>query len=226
MYGYPSAYNKSSYPRTTSSVTAITLAAHTSFTPASGDGGTTSAINTTGSTLLVLAIAYLGGVTMTVSDSKSNTWVARTEYASGAGNGRIRLYYVANPTVGSGHTFTFSGSSGFSSVAVAAFNTVVAASPYDVENGAGSASATSQQPGSITPTSSNELIVSGLEYVGSSAATIGSGMAVTDAQNGGANFSVALAWKAQTSAAAINPTWSTNNAADRVTAAIASFKHS
>jgi hypothetical protein len=57
-----------------------------------------------------------------------------------------RLYYAANPTVGSGHTFSYTGASNFSSIFVAAFSGVATSSPFDKENGATSSATNGSRP--------------------------------------------------------------------------------
>lgn len=188
------------------------------------DNSTTPAINTTGADLFVIAVAYLADGAPVVSDSESNAWTAGTEYTSGAGNGRLRLYWCANPITDANHTFTCIGSNSFHSMAVGAFGGSVDSTPVDGEVGAGSASATTQQPGSITPSINNCLLVSGVLYVGTADATINSGFTIGNTLGDASNFSVGLAYKIQTTAGAENPTWSSNGAADRMAAATLVFK--
>src|SRR5262249_1127355 len=74
-----------------------------------GSSCTTSSVDITGATLIVITTAYDGTPTgCTVSDSKSNTWTGLTTYTGGLD--ALKIYYAVNPTVGTGHTFTCSGS--------------------------------------------------------------------------------------------------------------------
>ena len=131
---------------------APTLVAHAAM-PAGG--GTTSAINTTGAKILVAAVStYVSSGT--ISDSKSNTWVPLTANGSG-GNAVAQLFYVVNPTVGTGHTFTSSGS--YISASVAAFAGVATTSPFDEQTGS-TGSGSTLATGNITPSNANSLIVS------------------------------------------------------------------
>lgn len=211
---------------TDASVTPIALVAHAKATAVATTTSTTSAIDTTGSTLLVMVVAYLSGTVPTISDSKGNTWVALNEYTSGAGNGRVRMYYVKNPTVGSGHTFSAAAGASYNSICVASFNETDTAANADSQNGVGTVSATTQQPGSLTPSINNALLVTGLELVATSgSATIDSGFTVVDTQTDASNFAVALAYKIQGAATSVNPTWTAPGSADRMAASIAAFKH-
>lgn len=170
-------------------------------------GVTSSAIDTSGASLLVVATAWYNGATMpTVSDSKSNTWIPLTlQYDPGHDNNVI-LFYAQSPTVGAGHTFTVSGSSVFSPIAVAAFSNV-AASALDTESAGGTGAGT-VQPGSITPVGNNELFVTVVAGVNASASIDSSFVKVEDlALSGGNYYSIALAYKVQTVGGAENPTW-------------------
>jgi hypothetical protein len=187
---------------------------------------TTSSITTTTASLLVVQIGdYDGAAAGTVSDSKSNTWTALTSYTD-PGNMRCRLYYAANPTVGTGHTVSYlSANSLYQALVFAAFSGAALTSPFDVQNGASVYSGT-PQPGSITPTQNNCLIVSGLALgvEATSAVTIDLSMTITNQQNfsAGVNFGVAFAYLVQGTLAAINPTWIAPDSAG--IANIASFK--
>ncbi len=186
------------------------------------------AIDTTGANLIVVSGAWFAGVTtdMVISDSKSNlTWVALTAHAN-SGNIRNQLFYCFSPTVGSGHTFDLSGPSTFSSIQVIAFNNI-AASPFDVENGA-DANASSLQTGSVTPSQANSLVISGEanENNGSGgAATINSGFTREVALPYGAGFEGGcIAYKILSAIAAENPTWDIVNGAP-IAISIAVFKY-
>src|SRR5262245_14682595 len=91
---------------------AISLVASLTAAPG-GSGGTTAAIDTTGADLLTFSCAYYSGLspTLTVSDSKGNTWIGLTDRA--ANERGHRYYYAKNATVGTGHTFTVSATAFF-----------------------------------------------------------------------------------------------------------------
>lgn len=187
-----------------------------------GSTATTAAINTTGANFCVAVASYYTNSADTVSDSKSNTWTELTRYTNAAFQ-RVVIWYAKNPTVGSGHTFTLgSGASTFPAIAAACFSGVDTSSPFDQENG----SANTKTPGSVTPTQNNELIITGISTLtgAGTTPTVDSGFTVTGAHaNSASNYTgYGLAYKIQTTAAAVNPTWSstdTNWATD-----IATFK--
>jgi hypothetical protein len=199
---------------------AIALVASAS---AGGDGSTstTAGINTTGADLIAVCVSGLAPASGTLTDSKSNTWQARTVY--GSINNKSRWYYAINPTVGSGHTFTFSNSSAFCSLAVLAFSGADTTAPFDQENGASAAAVTSHQPGSVTPSVNDEVLVATLSFDSSNTISVNSSFTVATQVDLGTCYGIAAAYKVQTSAGAENPTFSWSSSAN-VSAAIATFK--
>jgi hypothetical protein len=204
---------------------AITLVDHIGAASADTFSVTTGAINSTGANFLAAAVADLTTHPGTdPSDSKGNSWTVLTETT--VSNVRLRLMYAKNATTGSGHTFTASSAEAeFPAAAFAAFANVHTVTPFDVENGGSTSGGTTVQPGSITPGTDHELVLTGVGISGTpSTMSIDGGYTITDEVdfNGGVNFGVALAYLVQTSAAATNPTW-TGTAVTSYAARIASF---
>ena len=175
------------------------------------DDATTGAINTTGADLLVIITSKAGdGVAATVNDSKSNTWTGLTmrEVASGE---RVQIFYATNVAglVGSGHTFTAVGS--FMSLAVIAFSGCHTTAPYDSLESGADTFGTTLQPGSLTPSQANCVVVQGLSFntVQSGAVSINSSYTIQDQLDriSGDRMGVASAYLVQGAAAATNPTW-------------------
>lgn len=206
---------------------AIALIANTIATPGA-NGGSTSAIDTTGATLIVVLTAeYLGGIGHSVSDSKGNTWTPLTQQQAGAGlYSRVRIYYTIPTSVGSGHTFTFSGSGGHPVIMVQAFSGTKSSGAFDAENGASTNSAGTLSPGSITPSEDNCVVTQLVcnDNLGAMASIDGS-YVVSDSTGavGGTNVAGTAAYKVQTTATATNPTWTLGGTADAAAAA-ACFK--
>lgn len=187
-------------------------------------GGTTSAIDTTGSKLIVLSVSKWTTGAISVSDSKGNTWVPLTERGSGS-TPTNRLYYCENPIVGSGHTFTVTGSSVYIALGILAFNGSDI-SPFDLENGNTSPSGNSLNPGSITPSIDNEVVITSIATDSSSGMGIDSGFTFIDIPySAGNNMGGGISYKIQTIAAAINPAFSWAGAPGGAST-IASFKSS
>lgn len=179
---------------------------------------TTDAIDTTGANLLVVSLAKNGTPTVTLSDSKGNTWTALTERSSSSQYNQ--LYYCLAPVVGSGHTVTatYSGAA-YHVVGVAAFSGVAA---FESQSGFAGASGTSRQPGSVTPVANGALIVSALNCGAGTAISINSGFtAQALSYSVGHNIGSGLAYLAQSTAAAVNPTWTwTTSGANASTIAV------
>jgi hypothetical protein len=178
---------------------------------------TTDPVDTTGANFIVCTVADDG--VLAVTDNKSNTWIKLTE--QGAPN--TAHFYCIDPIVGAGHTF--STAHAYGAIAMQAFSNTGEIS-FDQENGATTAGATSLATGSVTPGVDDELIVTGIEWGGTmSLASINSSFNKTDEVDAstGVNYGVAMAYLIQTSASAVNPTWSwtTSSAAN---ARIATFK--
>lgn len=201
-----------------------TLVNSVSATPG-GTGGTTAAIDTTGADFLVMVVAWYVAPTTTPSDSKSNTWVGGTIQT--VNNQSCRIFYSYNPTVGTGHTFTFSSASSiYPAIQVLAFSGLVtSATPFDQQNGNTNTSSTTIQPGSVTPTRNNELLIAGCCHEQASY-TIDSGFteAFDIAYSGSVNMGGSAAYLIQSALAAINPTFTLAGSSANNAAAIATFK--
>jgi len=191
------------------------------------NGFTTGSADTTGANLLLLAVgSHSSGPTVTVSDSKSNTWTGLTEYQPGGGGSEIKIFHCLSPSVGSGHTFTATGNASFSALAMFAFSNS-GASAFDKESGLGDdGTLTDIEPGSVTPAADNALLVSALVVAAPlSAIGIGSSFTLQEAEDytPGESMGVAFAYKIQTSAGAENPTWTWGGNGTNLAASIAVF---
>lgn len=186
---------------------AIALVASTEMV-ASLHGGTSPAIDTTGANLLVAGLSYYSiQGDLTPTDSKGNTWSGLTSRTNGA-SGRVRLCYVMNPTVGSGHTFSFLVNDSYPLVYILALSGADVSSVFEAESG----SASSATPGEITPAGDGRLFVTALALGGGSGAlTIDEGFTISGQNDfsSGNYFGGALAYLIQSAAAARNPTWTT-----------------
>jgi hypothetical protein len=207
---------------------AIALVTRTIKAAAVNTGVTTDAVDTTGANLIVLYVAHYGSgaVTLSLSDSKGNTWTALTEHASS--NQHSLGYYCLGPTVGTGHTFTVTTPGGVTDIypvlAAHAFSGAAASAVLDTQTGATTAGATSLQPGSVTPSLDGSLVVAGIAPGAGTGITINAGFSAVSADvNSGVSVSGGAAYLIQTSAAAVNPTWSWTTSSEGA-ASIAVFK--
>lgn len=187
------------------------------------NGGTTTAIDTTGANLIVVSVSGVSSTAVTVSDSKGNTYTSLTRRENSSPVVFNQLWYVYNPTVGSGHTFTVGGANTYSAIAVMAFSGAIA-SPADQENGATSSSGTSIATGSITPSQNNEIVIAGICRENSTNGALDSGFTYLDVPYVGAvSMGGGIGYKIQTAAAAVNPSFSWTTSAANA-ASIESFK--
>lgn len=188
----------------------------------SGGDITTSSINTTGATLLV-ALAVTNSAATAPTDSNANSWVQVTAQTNAIFS---QVYYVKNPTVGAGHTFSLSNVQLCAGLAVVAFSGTDTAANVDQSASANNAGSSTIQAGSITPTVNDEVVVAAIAGNGSTF-SINGVYITTNLLNfvSGTAYAVGLAYSVQTTATATNPTWTlTGNTINH--AHIASFKAS
>lgn len=185
-----------------------------------------SAVDTSGANLIVAVVSdFQSSAATTLTDSKGNTWSPLTQQVT-VGGARVRIIYTAPSSVGSGHTFAAAGAgSNYPSMEVMWFSGAHT-TPFDVENGA-QVNNTVGQPGSVSPSEDNELLIVGEGHSTSGTLLIGSsftGLVQRDF-TGGANFGSAMAYKIQTTAGAENPQWTSVSGTVQISAAvIATFK--
>jgi hypothetical protein len=134
----------------------------------------------------------------------------------------VTLWYSIPTSVGPGHTVTFHG--GYMGMVFAAFSGTAASGVLDTKAGAGQNGVTTIQPGSLTPSANDELLITS-----ASSWTILAGVdapfsshLVQNLHPLGVNVGVALAYEIQTTATARNPTWSISGT-DDAAALIAAF---
>jgi len=171
-------------------------------TSPSGNGFTSSAIDTTGATLLVVVVGEQGGpIALGVTDSKGNSYTPLSSAGlSGFVNGQ--MFYCISPIVGTGHTFsvTTSGST-FPAVAVEAWN-VAGTVTFGSQSGANAL-----QPGSIGATGTTLFVTGATWNPFTSPVTVDSGFTISS-QAPSTATSVGIAISHIVASASKNPTWS------------------
>lgn len=184
-------------------------------------GGTTTAIDTTGATGLIIGLWWNRSSPFNgrLSDSKANAFSSTTLQHSGAGN--VQLFYVAAPTVGSGHTFTTLEN--FAGIGILALNGT--ANPIsDKQSGAVSVTGFGNlQPGSITPSFNNSIIVSAFTDFNGPVPTFPAGYTVLAANPTATAEGGGMCFKIQTSLAAENPLWTAAGSTSNECVVIANF---
>lgn len=188
-------------------------------------------MDTTGASLLVMVSVDYGFLPSNdvITDNKGNTWNFANFYAPSDvvsfGGPALGMWYVLNPVVGPGHTVTVTGN--YNAFVITAWSGVATISPYYQNNGSSSQEAISViQTGAITPSADNELVISGASFENNPAypLSIDSGMTISNQIPWmPTTAGLAVAYKIQTTAATINPTW-TASSPNGVATMIASFK--
>lgn len=211
---------------------AIAVVAHGAFKNAGSDsnGFTSTSLNTTGATLLVVGLAETDGGTGTISDSKANTWHQLTVNNEVSAN-QSTIWYAFDKSgsalvVGSGHTVTVTATGDFPGLTVIALSGTDTTAPFDLQSGhAIGGAATSVQPGSLTPSAANCIVITVYSTDDTTGTAINSGFTKADTLATGSfgETGTALGYIIQTTATAVNPTWSETNASG-LTASMASFK--
>ena len=187
---------------------------------------TTPSFNSSGASLLVVAIAYNGGCGLAFTDSLANVWTALPPVASNTNYPIGQIWYTASPNVGSAQTLTLTTPTAcYATVFFTAWSGT-SASPYDNQIGRVLDGVSSATPGSITPAASNELVVSFLSSQNGTTTGIGvsGGISLLDVtcenrtgRCGGFGYTV------QTTATTINPTW-VQSISTAMTTAVAAFQ--
>jgi hypothetical protein len=188
---------------------------------------TTPSFNSSGASLLVVAIAYNQGCGLAFTDSLANVWTALPPITLANNYPIGQIWYAASPNVGSAQTITLT-SPGYNCYATVFFTawSGTSASPYDNQIGRVLDGVSSATPGSITPAASNELVVSFLSSQNGATTGIGvsGGISLLDVtcesrtgRCGGFGYTV------QTTATTINPTW-VQSASTAMTTAVAAFQ--
>jgi hypothetical protein len=196
-------------------------------------GDTTPAIDTTGATLLVALGLQWDITTITITDSKGNTWHNLNIKGSGpilySGYGRIAYAYDHGGSalsVGTNHSFKVN-TNGYQSLVVAAFSgTLPSGDPFDTQNGDSNLSPSySLASGSVTPSTTGDLIISGMfdGYSTDADATNDKSLLIAGSAHNGNDMSGTMGYLITSNTNAVNVTW-TNNINTRYGAVIATFK--
>lgn len=176
--------------KTQAAVSLVTQSEALSTTDSSG--ATTTPVNTTGATLLVLGV-HIASTTATstvaIADSMNNTWNLIGWYPTNVvgdnHSGDVALYYAYNPTVGANQTVSIKPiNSGSPSLILEAFSgTATSSAVYDAGsvNGVINENATSTLTGTSTPSTAGDVFVTmwgSIRIAESSTSTITNGFTV------------------------------------------------
>lgn len=169
-------------------------------------------INSTGASLIVFHVSR-NTESCTISDNKGNSFTLIQSITSGTMVSEI--YYCIPPpgNTGANHYFIYQACvppGAMPSIDVSIWSATNNSSPIDQQNSSSLSAATFGQPGSITPTANNELVITAVNAGTSTAAPIiSAGYSVSSSINftAGRHVASGMAYYIQTLATATNPTW-------------------
>ena len=187
---------------------AVALVGSGSSFSTTSDGFTSGSFDTTGANFIVVHLSETNDSAKhgAVTDSKGNTW---TQVAYDSAGRLSSLWYAYNATVGTAHTFTVSGTGNFPAITIGWFSGVQSASTPVDQSGIHNVNLdTTVSPGPITPTTGNQLLVSGVAGASSAnTGTVGSPhtrlVSVTDTAFG--HEQSVMGYEIQTTAASSDP---------------------
>lgn len=209
-----------------------TLLSSVAVSNTTGSGNATStSINTTGATLLVVVAGRYGSIGSPSAplDSQSNSWSTSPSPLTKYGNSSsefTQIYFLFSPSTSATHTFTTVGS--FSTVVAAAFSGVCTGYDTGSDNGGTPFVSNSFTLSAFTP-SALDLVVSAAGSVANAQTYSVSGGGTWNAiqtvtANGSNTVGMAVKYQVLSSTASFQPTWTCSAVTNNVMALEAGFK--
>lgn len=184
------------------------LSAATLISQAFGYTATTSPIDTTNATLIVIHSARSAAAPQTPTDSAGNAWTPLSVVIGGTLYNQF--FYKVSPTTSATHTFTPGASS---VICVAAFSGAGAhdSGGTNTDYGEGSTTAT-EAMAPLTPTATGDLIVTGFStFFNDAAASVADNDGASDptiiVSDNRSGYTQKLAWKTYASTSALTISW-------------------
>lgn len=168
--------------------------------------GTSAAQDTTGVKFLVANAVCFTGTPLAPTDSKGNTWTGLTLRTTSSANGK--LFYVLNPVVGTGHTFTSTNCSGSEVTFFGAFTWDTAQTlSFDAGTDLGNtASGNTIILPALTPSVADTLLIVGTSINSTIVATIDQSFVIAEHIENTAFEDGILAWRQYPSTSALTVT--------------------
>ncbi len=113
--------------------------------------GTTTGLNTTGATLIVITCGHFAATCIAPTSSPANTFTGLTNYAQGTSN--VSIWYKCGPATDAAQTFS-QGQAG-DTIAVAAYSGTATASCFDTGRDAGTTTTVNPAVTTITPSAAS-----------------------------------------------------------------------
>lgn len=191
----------------------------------------TASMDTTGATLIVVGLENIVNAITTSAITETgatNTWTYGTQLV-GTSSRVVRMAYCINPNTNATHVFKFTAANGanFPVIAVTVYSNTPAASFVTEAAGADvPAATTTVQPGSVTPSNANNLLVTFLGGDAYTAISVNQSFTATDTVGkvGGSSSGGGMAYIIQTAATAKNPTWTVTTNDATIMALMMEFK--
>jgi len=181
-------------------------------TVAKASSGTSASFDTTGADFIVVSIGTVSGNPQ-ISDNQGNEYRRYTgsTLETALNTACASVYFCLLPTTSASHTVTITGNN--PSFEVAAFSGMHVTFPLYAERSGSTTTAATIQAGSLTPPTSDCLVIATMAYRDTTTVSIDGGFTITDQKPyvGAVAAGSALAYLIQTTAAAANPTWSWSN---------------
>jgi hypothetical protein len=178
-----------------------------------GSTATTSAMDSTGADLLIVSVeTYSTTVPKSgLSDNKSNTFIELAHISNGVSDQRV--FICRNPSVGTGHTFTYSLGSSYPAISAAAFSGVgiLVGSEYTT------ATASTITSGSLSTTSNGSLFFFSVgSQTGVTQSSVSSGFTELSDVAGvpAVNTGIHTSYKIQSTAGSESPTSTMSGSSD------------
>jgi hypothetical protein len=177
---------------------------------------TSGTVNMAGTNFFIANVATLTGPgSITITDSLNSGYAV---LASVSGSPSTFMVYKENASSSSSMTFTATASSQYFGVCVDGFSGVITSGSFESgTNHTTLSSITTAHPGSVTPGSGHQLIVTGCSQGGLGASpasyTIDSGFStpVTQPWNSGVSYPSTISYLIQPSGTTVSPQWTTSD---------------
>jgi prepilin-type N-terminal cleavage/methylation domain-containing protein len=181
-------------------------------------------ISTAGANAIAVAVASFNGIT-SVTHSVGSDGNATALTAAAGNSPSNQFFYWQNPSTGGSDTFTVTSTGALYGTACVYIMSGISGiySSAQNENPTGG---TTCQPGSITPSGSNQVVITAFGvYTPTGAPTINSSYStpVYNSGAGGTAYAEAGSYLIQTTGASTNPTWTWTNGASTPACIIAAF---
>jgi hypothetical protein len=176
------------------------------------NGGTTTALNTTGADFVIVALSQQNGTAYTITDNFSNSFQSIRARGYDSAGSTILLYPTSFSVSTSSYTVTVSGTALFNNICISAWSGI--AHGWDgFSSGFGATAVSTISPGTTTPTQTGQnLVITSLACDQTLPVDISVNAGFTQVPGSpvgatGPAYGIGLAYLIQTGMASVTPTW-------------------